>query len=45
MYLHERFYEELPAMADAVAFDVTAAAQWFLVTTSGSTIRGRSMAG
>ena len=30
MYLREKFYDQLPPMPDAVSFDVTQAAQWFL---------------
>jgi hypothetical protein len=30
MHMRERFYNELPPMLDAVSFDVTQAAQWFL---------------
>ena len=30
MYMRERFHDVLPPMPDAISFDVTAAAQWFL---------------
>ncbi len=30
MYLREKFYDQLPPMPDAVSFDVTQAAQWFM---------------
>lgn len=30
MYMRERFHDVLPSMPDAVSFDVTQAAQWFL---------------